>query len=49
MRLLQQRRAFAAFVMSTTTVMDKSIKSLFCVKYPLKKTPPTRRLLNLLV
>ncbi len=48
MRLLQQRRAFAAFVMSTTTVMDKSIKSLFLVKYLRKKTTHLV-LLNLLV
>jgi hypothetical protein len=48
MTLLKQRRAFAAFVMSTTTVMDKGIKSLFRVKYPTKKTAHAA-LLNLLV
>jgi hypothetical protein len=37
MRLLKQRRAFTAFVMSTTPVMDRSIKSRFRVKYPTKK------------
>ena len=43
MRLLQQRRAFTAWIVSTTTVMDKSIKSLFRVKYPTKKVRPRRR------
>ena len=37
MTLLKQRRAFVALVMSTTTVMDKSIKSLCRVKYPTEK------------
>jgi hypothetical protein len=37
---LLQRRAFAAFVMSTTTVLDKGINSLCRVKYPTKKGHP---------
>ncbi len=40
MRLLKQRRAFAAQIVSTTTVMDKGIKSLSRVKYPTKKGRP---------
>jgi hypothetical protein len=40
MRLLKQRRAFTARFVSTTTVMDKCIKSLCRVKYPTKKGRP---------
>jgi hypothetical protein len=40
MRLLKQRRAFAAQIVSTTTVMDKSTQSLFRVKYSTKNGRP---------
>jgi hypothetical protein len=40
MRLLKQRRSFTAQIVSTITVMDKSTKSLFRVKYPTKKDRP---------
>jgi hypothetical protein len=45
MRLLKPRRAFTAWMVSATTVMDESIKSLFGVKYPTK--PARAALLNL--
>jgi hypothetical protein len=40
MRILKQRRAFTDYIMSTTTVMDRSTKSLFFVRYPTKKERP---------
>ena len=40
MRLRKQRRAFPVEFVSTTTVMDKSTKSPFRVKYPTKKDRP---------
>jgi hypothetical protein len=40
MRLLKQRRAFTAWIVFTTTVMDKGIQSLFRVKHPTKKDRP---------
>jgi hypothetical protein len=43
MTLLTYRRAFAAELMSTMTVMDKSTKSFCYVKYPTENRTPARR------
>jgi hypothetical protein len=43
MTLLTYRRAFAAELMSTMTVMDKRTKSFCYVKYPTEKRTPARR------